>query len=316
MAHSKSGVPCFEQCYRIVRPDGEVRWLYDFTVMTRDEGGQPTRFEGYVLDITEAKRAEEELARHRDHLQDLVRERTMELEKSQERLRRSDRLAAIGTLAAGIAHEIDNPLKAILLDAQIALRFLDQPSVSEQSLKQICDQTKQCTKAVKNLLQFAREETTKKWPADINSIILRAQDAVQKDAEAEGISIGLSLTPDLPLLRINAASIEQVFVNLIKNAIQACTVKGHISIETRTTPDKVQIIVSDDGCGMTEAERQRAFDPFYTSRPDIRAGLGLSIAHGILADHGGNISIASEQSEGTTVTVCLPKTVAEAEEPQ
>jgi PAS domain S-box-containing protein len=313
-AHGKSGLPCFEQVYRIVRPDGEIRWLYDFTVMARDESGRITHYEGYVLDITEAKRAEEELAKHRDNLQELVRERTAELEKSQERLRRSDRLAAIGTLGAGIAHEIDNPLKAILLDAQIALRFLDQPSVSEQSLKQICDQTKACTKAVKSLLQFAREETTKKWPTDINGIILRAQEMVQKDAEQQGISINLSLAPDLPLLRINPAGIQQVFVNLIKNAIQACTVKGRISIKTLATPEKLQAVISDDGCGMTEAERQRAFDPFYTSRPDIRAGLGLSIAHGIVTDHGGNISIASEPGEGTTITVCLPRAAPEPDE--
>jgi len=313
-AHGKSGVPCFEQVYRIIRPDGQIRWLYDFTVVARDEAGHITRYEGYVLDITEPKRAEEELARHRDHLQELVRERTAELEKSQERLRRSDRLAAIGTLAAGIAHQIDNPLKAILLDAQIALRFLDQPAVSEQSLKQIAEQTKACTKAVKSVLQFAREEITKKWPADINSIITRAQEAVQKDAEEQGISMSLSLAPDLPLLRVNASGIEQVFVNLMKNAIQACTVKGHISIETRPAAEKVQVIVSDDGCGMNEAERQRAFDPFYTSRPDIRVGLGLSIAHGIVSEHGGNITIASEPGEGTTVTVCLPRTAPEPEE--
>lgn len=305
-SHSQSGEPCFEQYYRIVRPDGAVRWLYDFTVVARDDGGRITHYEGYVLDITERKQVEEELARHRDHLQDLVRERTVELEKSQEQLRRTDRLAAIGALAAGIAHEIDNPLGVILMDAQIALRFIDQPSVTEQSLKQIADQTRRCIRAVKSLLQFAREETTKKWPADLNALAVRAQESVQKDAEQQGIAVALQLAEGLPQLPLNAAGIEQTLVNLLKNAIQACTLKGRITLRTQLLPDNVQVVVSDDGCGMTEGERQRAFDPFYTSRPDIRSGLGLSIADGIVAEHGGSITIASEPGEGTTVTVNFP----------
>jgi PAS domain S-box-containing protein len=310
-AHSQSGVPCFEQYYRIVRPDKEVRWLYDFTVVARDETGRITHYEGYVLDISEQKRIEQELARHRDHLQELVRQRTAQLERSQEQLRRVDRLAAIGALAAGVAHELGNPLRAILMDAQIALRFLDQPAVGEQSLKQISDQTKRCIAAVKSLLQFAREETTKKWPTNLNSILVRAQENVQKDAEQQGVSIMAELADDLPLLPLNPAGIEQVFVNLLKNAIQACTLKGRITVRTRTSADKVQVLVSDDGCGMTEAERQRAFDPFFSTRPDVRTGLGLSIAHGIVAEHGGNISISSEPGEGTTVTVCFPSAATE-----
>lgn len=313
-AHSKSGVPYFEQYYRIVLPDGEIRWLYDFTVIARDETGLITHYEGYVLDISQQKRAEEELARHRDHLQELVKERTTALEKSQEQLRRVDRLAGIGSLAAGIAHEIDNPLGAILMDAQIALRFLDQPSVSKQSLKQIADQSKGCIKAVKSLLQFAREETTKKWPADLNSIIIRAHETEQKDAEQQGVAVTLDLAEGLPLLPLNAAGVEQVFVNIIKNAVQACTVKGHIIVQTRADSHDVWAVVSDDGCGMTEAERQRAFDPFYTSRPDVRPGLGLSIAHGIVAEHGGSITIASEPGEGATVTVTFPLTPVLQEE--
>jgi PAS domain S-box-containing protein len=308
---TQSGVPCFEQYYRIVRPDGSSRWLYDFTVFARDDTGRVTHYEGYVLDITERKQAEEELARHRDHLQELVRERTAELEKSQEQLRRTDRLAALGSLAAGIAHEIENPLGVILMDAQIALRFIDQPSVTEQSLKQMADQTRRCIRAVKSLLQFAREETTKKWPADLNALVLRAQEAVQKDAEQQGIAISLDLAEGLPLLPLNAAGVEQVFVNVLKNAVQACTQKGHISVSTVRLSDCIQAVVRDDGCGMSEAERQRAFDPFYSSRPDIRSGLGLSIALGIVSEHGGTITIASEPGEGTTVTISFPLSIAE-----
>ncbi len=163
---------------------------------------------------SDRRRAEEELARHRDRLEVLVRERTAELEKSHGQLRRSERLASVGTLAAGIAREIDNPLSAILMDAQLALRFLDQPSISQQSLKHICDQAKCCARVVRELLQFAADRPAERWPTNINDVVLRSREATQSDAEQQGVGIVLELADDLPPVALNPAGIELVFVNL------------------------------------------------------------------------------------------------------
>jgi PAS domain S-box-containing protein len=260
---------------------------------------------------SDRRRAEEELARHRDRLEELVRERTAELEKSHQRLRRSERLASVGTLAAGIAQEIDNPLSAILMDAQLALRFLDQPSVCQQSLKHIGDQAKCCIRVVRELLQFAADRPAEKWSTNLNDVVLRSQEDTQADAEQHGVHITLELADSPPPVALNPAGIELVFVNLIQNAVQSCEDGGHVTIRTQATDDRIRAVVCDDGCGMSDGVKQHAFDPFYTTRQNAGGtGLGLSMAQRIVAEHGGTISIQSQPGEGTTIILDFPLTAA------
>jgi PAS domain S-box-containing protein len=258
-------------------------------------------------DITEQKRAERELTHHRDHLEKLVEERSEALERSLKRLRQSERLASIGTLASGIAHEINNPLGMIQLVAETALRFTDDPERIEEMLGQIISDVTRCSHIVKSVLRFAKEQPTEKWASDLNDIIRHSLDCTREYATRHGVVCVERLCKKLPSVQANPTELEQVFVNLISNAVNSCEPGGSVRLETEHAGDRVRAVVRDDGCGMTKDQVEHAFDPFYTTRLEQGGtGLGLSTCHGIVANHGGEIEIESKERQGTTVIIELP----------
>lgn len=259
------------------------------------------------IDITERKRTEEELARHRDHLEELVAERTRELDKSREQLQRAERLASLGTLAAGIAHEINNPLGMMLLSTDIALRSLDKPEKLAELLGQQRSDVERCSRIVKGVLNFARQQPTEKLPQDLNEIVRHGMHFTQEYAKIHGVVMEEHLADPLNRIMGNAIELEQVVVNLVHNAVQACSAGGHVAIETHQVDGKVRLVIRDDGCGMTSEQIEHAFDPFYTTRQGKGGtGLGLSTVHGIVAGHGGTIEIASEANRGSVFTIEFP----------
>jgi two-component system, NtrC family, sensor kinase len=230
-----------------------------------------------------------------------------ERRQAQASLRRSERLAAIGTLAAGVAHEINNPLGLIALEVHHAARHAGNPQALMASLDRIGGHVKRCARIVKSVLQFAREETTEKWPVSLNEIAENARDMTRERARVASITLELVLAPNAPELTLNPTEMEQVFVNLIHNAIEASAPGARVRLMTTFDERAVRAIVTDDGCGMTDGDLQRAFDPFYTTRSRRGGtGLGLSTCHGIITALGGTIEILSEDGRGTTVTVTLP----------
>ncbi len=310
---------------RVLR-EGVVVGLANHTVLiakdgTRrpiDDSGAPIRYHagrivGTVLvfrDITERRQLEDELSRYRHHLEEVVAERTRELEASQEQLRLAERLASIGTLAAGVAHEINNPVGVILLTAQNAFELSkgsDNETVMNQALDKIVDNAKRCGHIVESILQFSRQETTRKWPNDLNAVLQHAVEVTRTYAQESHAVVGLELARDLPKVVFNPIEMEQVFVNLIRNAIEAGGPNLRVSICSDKTPHAVRIMIQDNGRGLTEEEKLRVFDPFYTTRQEQGGtGLGLSITHSIIKEHGGTISIQSRAGQGTTVTIALP----------
>ena len=298
----------------LIAKDGTRRPIDDSGAPIRDRA---RRIVGTVLvfrDITERRQVEEELSRYRHHLEELVAERTKQLEASQEQLRLAERLASIGTLAAGIAHEINNPVGAILLTAQNASEMneeSDTEAAIAQALDKIIDNAKRCGHIVESILQFSRQETTRKWPNDLNAAIQHAVEVTRNYAKEWGVVIGLEPARDLPKVVFNPIEIEQVFVNLIRNAIEAGGPNLRVSIRSEKTPGGARVVTQDNGRGLTEEERIRVFDPFYTTRQEQGGtGLGLSITHGIVSEHGGKINIQSRTGEGTMITVTLPFEVA------
>lgn len=252
----------------------------------------------------------EELARSNQELADVNRRLSQEIAERrqiEESLRRSERLASIGTLAAGVAHEINNPLGLIALEVNRVERADADPKEVRAALHEIHQQIKRCARIVKSVLQFAREGETERYPDDLNRSAGRARDLTREAAAAAGVAVRLDLAPALPLVPMNPTEIEQVLVNVLQNAIEACEAGGHVSVFTRQASGAVRIIVSDNGRGMSETERLRAFDPFYTTRARHGGtGLGLSICHGIISKMGGTIAIESEAGNGTSVTIDLP----------
>ncbi len=235
----------------------------------------------FVIDLTERKRAEQEL-------------------------RRNERLASIGTLAAGVAHEINNPVGGILMAAQYALESRDDSTAVERALNDIASNATRCGHIVRNVLKFAREQTSPKAPAELNQVVRHAADLVRRFAEERGSTLELMLGRELSPVIMTPVEIEQVIINLVENAVQAGA--RRIILRTESVDDQVRVAIQDDGSGITQENRQHLFDPFYTTRyREGGSGLGLSIAHGIIADHGGAIDLESEVGRGTTMTISLPR---------
>lgn len=397
--------------YRVVRPDGSVRHVWDrgFPIKTTD--GRVERIIGVATDVTELKEAQEALRQSRDLLQTiiestrdivamkdrdgrytlmnpagtallrkaadgvigktdedlfsaadarrlraedqtvvesgqmLVGEESLEIEgiprqflrhklpyrdalgrivgvisistditdfkHAQDRLRRAERLASIGTLAAGIAHELNNPIGGILLAAQNAKAAFNQPSCEQvvpTCLSDIVDNAERCGQIIRNVLRFARQEASDKQLLDVNVAVRRAVLLMEDFVHGHKCAVELGLPAGLPKARINPVELEQVLSNLIRNSIEAGEEGTRIRISTRGVANSgLQIAVEDDGRGIPSNQVDRLFDPFFTTRrTEGNAGLGLSIVHSIVRDHGGTVDVRSRPSGGTVVTIDLP----------
>lgn len=234
----------------------------------------------------------------------------IERSRTEAALRRAERLASIGTLAAGIAHEINNPLTSISLTAQVALANganENRRTDTEASFKSIVRDAGRCGQIINNVLQFSRIGTADESPYDLNEIIQLAVDSAKGYVQEKGATIEFEADQDLPPASVNPGQIEQVLANVIRNAVESGSDGNHVLICTEQTLSAVRILISDQGCGMTLEQKSRMFDPFYTTRnKEGGTGLGLSIAHGIVTSHGGTIDVDSLVGRGTTVTIELP----------
>ncbi len=230
--------------------------------------------------------------------------------ETQERVARAERLGSIGVLAAGLAHEINNPVGMILLSAENAIALRNEPDaarIMERTLRNIINDAERCSRIVKNLLRFARQERTAKTPGDLNTVLERAGVAMRNIVRPTGAVIETAFTPNLPQVLMNPVEMSQVFVNLIQNAVSSAERPVRVCLRTERTATGVRVVVEDDGEGLTEEERKHIFEPFYTTRRTRGGmGLGLSVGHGIVTEHGGSVEVRSRLGHGTTVIVDLP----------
>jgi len=229
---------------------------------------------------------------------------------AEQRIREGERLVAVGTLAAGIAHEINNPVGAVLASAQYAQMVMNDPDGAEkveEALSNIVAEARRCGQIVKSVLKFAREESTERWPADLNALVGQARDHSMELARRYGAGLELDLEPALPQALVNPMEIEQLLANLIRNALQSGGYGIRVTIRTEARGERLVLSVADDGPGMPPEVREQIFDPFFTTREASGGtGLGLSMVHGIVSGHGGKISVHSEPGQGTEVVVELP----------
>lgn len=258
-----------------------------------------------VRDMTEHRNAQLELARYREHLESLVDEKTTELQQAMEHLRRSERLVCLGTLAAGIAHEIKNPLNSLLLLADYGLN--ESVAESSDTFAQIKTEAMRMGKVVTNLLSFARSHTLEKEMADMNDIVRHVRDLLGSQMQLDRTSLQLDLAPDLPMLRLNRTEMEQVLINLVRNAVEASDRPVSLTMRTWCQDGSVALTVSDDGPGISEEIQARIFEPlFSTKNATGGTGLGLSLCRTIVTDHGGTISVSSRMGAGSTFTIRIP----------
>jgi PAS domain S-box-containing protein len=251
-----------------------------------DTSGRVLEYEGIVKDITQRK------LMHRQLLQ-------------------ADRLASLGQLAAGVAHEINNPLGLILGYTQLLLREAPAPATMREDLRTIEKQTRNCKKIVEDLLNFARKSGTHMGEVKINQALEAVIEVVRNQLELDNILIRTRFDGGLPDIAGDAEKLKQVFMNLLINARQAIGKNGTIAVATEVAPDAgaVRITFQDDGPGIPPDIRDKIFDPFFTTKPTGQGtGLGLSVSYGIIEDHQGSITVASEVGRGATFRIRLPIT--------
>jgi two-component system sensor histidine kinase HydH len=232
-----------------------------------------------------------------------------EIKRLQDKVRRSQRLAAIGELAAGVAHEVRNPLSSIRGFAQFLAHVLkDQPQEREYA-EIMVKEVDRINNVVTNLLSFARPIKPEPAPTDIAKLINHTVRLVEEDARLRNVTIRVSASDGLDKVSVDANQITQVMLNLILNALQAVKSGGTISVAAqRSDSDTLRLNVQDDGAGIPPDQVEKIFDPFFTTR-ERGTGLGLAIVHMIVENHGGEINVVSpvpEEGKGTLITINLP----------
>ncbi len=237
-----------------------------------------------------------------------LKDRDDRLKKAFMQITRTERLAALGQMAAGVAHEINNPLGGILLYSNLILEDLPEDDPLRENLEKIAYQTDRCKKIVQNLLDFARTPSGEMVFLNINDLIIATLDLVRDQSMFHGIVIETMLGEGLPDVKGDKSRLEQAFLNLIINAADAMEGKGRLSIKTTLSgTSHVKIFISDTGGGIDKAYIPHIFEPFFTTKDTGRGtGLGLSITYGIIRSHNGFIDIESDKGEGTTFIISLP----------
>jgi PAS domain S-box-containing protein len=230
----------------------------------------------------------------------------------QKAMMQQEKLASVGRLSAGVAHEINNPLTTILTTAMLILEDLDPQDGNYQELETITKETLRCRKIVTSLLDFARQSKPTRKPCDINAITNESVILTNKQAAFKDVSLNFEPQAKMPPVQLDKGQIQQSIINLIINAIEATDAGGTITVSTAYKPslDSIEIAVKDTGEGISDMNLVRIFDPFYTTK-ESGNGLGLAITHGIVEQHNGTIDVVSQLGRGTTFTIKLPLAMGE-----
>lgn len=284
------------------------------SVAQHDEVGELA--ESFNSMIDEIKTYRKKVENHSRNLEEKVKERTEELMRKADDLRQSERLASIGLLAGGVAHELNNPLTSILMSLGLLMEDVDEGSDLYNELKKINEDTKRCVRIIDELLDFSRHNVPDKIPCDINFLLRESLDMLRCNLDLGQIAVNGDLAGNIPPVCCDPDQIQRVFINVLTNAAQALHGRGIITLRTSLNGSFAHVSIQDDGPGIPQGVREKVFDPFFTTKRG-GTGLGLSICHRIVDDHGGRIEIYSTtnnedknqtgvQLTGTEVKILIP----------
>ena len=261
---------------------------------------------------SELARAQRELREWGEKLERKVEQRTAEIKAIQTQMLQAEKLAAIGKLAAGVAHEINNPLTGVLTNASLMLSDTSPDDPSHEDLQTIVNETMRCRKIVKGLLEFARQAKPQAQLLDLNQVVEDVLGLVKNQASFRNIVVETAMAAKLPPVMADRDQLRQVVLNIVLNAAEAMGQGGLLRLSSSfdRTAKTSRIDVADSGPGIPEAIRARMFEPFFTTKK-TGTGLGLAIVYGIVEEHKGTIQVASAPGKGTTMSVILPSYAAE-----
>jgi two-component system NtrC family sensor kinase len=268
---------------RLAESGGETKEWEISTYPILDESGAVVQVVLFEEDVTERRHLEANLAQ-------------------------SEKLAAVGQLAAGVAHEINNPLTAVIANAQLMQRSLSPDSEMQEAVELILIAGSRAAQVVRNLLDFARKEQYRFDRTDVNETIRRTLELVQHEVVSRSIDLKFDPDPDLPRIMASSDHLQGVWLNLLLNAFDALSgMPGEIWVTTRRQENEVQVVIEDTGKGIPPEILPRIFEPFFTTKlPGQGTGLGLSVCHQIIKQHNGQIHVESEVGHGTRFIITLP----------
>ena len=271
----------FQVSYRIRTADGTIKWLWEQGCGIFSESGAVMALEGYTFDVTQERMLERQL-------------------------RKTERLAELGTLASGMAHEIGTPMNVILGRAELLMRKA-QDENTRKGLTTIVMQVERITKIMNQLLSFARKRPSERRAVDLRQVVTDVLDVLQEKVKKQHIQVQREEAADLPLAWVDPDQMSQVLLNLVLNACHAMPDGGTLVFRLHSVDQSVALSVQDTGCGMSEEDIKKIFDPFFTTKPvGEGTGLGLTVVHGIIQEHEGTIRVNSHPGEGATFMVTLP----------
>jgi len=295
--------------------NGERRYMEISIFPIWESNGKISKFIEISRDITERKVEEEKITRR---LEQMVEERTRQLKETHNKLIHQDKMASLGKLSASVVHEINNPNAGILNLIMLIKRIIEEGPISPKEMEQFKryltlmeTETRRIGRIVSNLLAFSRQSKMRPILLNINRLIEKTLVLNSNLLKINNIKVKTRMDPDLPDLTGSEDQLQQVFMNIVSNAVEAMESagRGELSITTShsSTNGKVKIVFKDTGVGIPDKNFSRLFEPFFTTKKKGKGvGLGLSVAYGIIQEHQGSIYVQSEKENGTTFTIEIP----------
>ncbi|MBI3325940.1 MAG: GAF domain-containing protein [Nitrospinae bacterium] len=247
---------------------------------------------------------ERELRQRMEELNRRLAESLEQLKLSQRQLLQAEKLASLGSLTTGVAHEILNPLAVISGRVQLLLLRPEVPPDLQRVYHLLLDQVDRITRICDGMLHFARQKEPRFEPVDLNASLVQTLALLESELRLRNIAVHTAVDPELPHIIADEGQLRQVFLNLLTNAMDAMPGGGNLHLATRRG-EPVQVVVADTGCGIPPEHLSKIFDPFFSTK-EMGTGLGLAVAHGIIQSHEGTIRVESPKGEGTTVVIELP----------
>jgi PAS domain S-box-containing protein len=286
----RTGKPARWFSWEFLTKSGEARFIEASIAPRLNAQGEVIGFRGIFNDVTEREAIEQQVLM-------------------------TSKLASIGELASGVAHELNNPLTGVMGYAQLLVDSKNVPPEVKSDLNKVYQESQRAAKIVQNLLSFARRRKPEKSYFDVNELVQKTLDLRSYELKTSNIRVDVNLEPGPPEIKADYYQIQQVILNIIINAEQALTEtgrRGKITVTTSAVEDCIRISIADNGPGIPKENISRIFDPFFTTKEVGKGtGLGLSVCHGIVTAHGGNIYVESEEGKGSEFIIDLPIAVAE-----